>query len=173
MASRLDRSKATVRHWLRAYGLQTPQARRNAQRRAAVKAAGASSDPPLRLTLACRAHGEADFVREGSGYYRCVQCRSESVMRHRRQLKALLVREAGGECVLCGYSRHPRALEFHHLRPDEKDFALSRSGITFSLDALRGEAKKCVLLCSNCHAEVEDGVVALPDTVREVSRGAR
>lgn len=172
LASRLDRSKATVRLWLRAYGLQTPQARRNAQRRAALQAAGVSSGPPLRLALACRAHGETDFVREGSGYYRCVQCRSESVTRHRRHLKALLVREAGGACLLCGYSRHPRALEFHHLRPAEKEFALSRSGITFSLEALRGEAKKCVLLCSNCHAEVEDGVVALPDTVREVSRGA-
>lgn len=174
LASRLDRSKATVRHWLRAYELQTPQARRNAQRRAALNAVGASSDPPLRLTLAYRAHGETDFVREGSGYYRCVQCRSESGTRHRRQLKALLVREAGGECVLCGYSRHPRALEFHHLRPDEKDFALSRSGITFSLLTPFGEeAKKCVLLCSNCRAEVEDGIVALPDTVRGVPRGAR
>lgn len=168
LASRLDRSKATVRHWLRAYGFQTPQAPSNAQRRAALKSAGAPSGLPLRLTLSCRAHGETDFVREGSGYYRCAQCRSESVTRHRRHLKALLVREAGGECLLCGYSRHPRALEFHHIRPADKGFALSRSGITSSLEALRREARKCVLLCSNCHAEVEDGVVALPDTVQRI-----
>jgi ribosomal protein L30E len=46
---------------------------------------------------------------------------------------------------------------------------LSRSGVTLSLDALRVGARKCVLLCSNCHAEVKDGVVALPDTVQRVS----
>jgi ferredoxin len=27
---------------------------------------------------------------------------------------------------------------------------------------LRDEAQKCVLLCSNCHAEVEDGMAAVP-----------
>jgi hypothetical protein len=27
---------------------------------------------------------------------------------------------------------------------------------------LRADARKCVLLCSNCHAEVEDGSLVLP-----------
>jgi hypothetical protein len=27
---------------------------------------------------------------------------------------------------------------------------------------LRAEASKCVLLCSNCHAEVEAGIAAVP-----------
>jgi len=27
---------------------------------------------------------------------------------------------------------------------------------------LRDEAQKCVLLCSNCHAEVEDGTAIIP-----------
>jgi transposase len=172
IATDVDRSKATVRHWLRAYGLETLQARRSAQRRAALDAA-ASSEPPARLTLDCRVHGETEFVREASGYYRCGRCRSQSVTRHRRHLKAVLIKEAGGECVLCGYSRLPRALEFHHLEPADKAFALSRRGITLSLETLRAEARKCVLLCSNCHAEVEDGVVALPDTVHEVSRSVQ
>jgi hypothetical protein len=80
---------------------------------------------------------------------------------HRRRLKAILLSEAGGGCVICGYSRTPRALEFHHVEPSEKRFALSQKGITLSLAALREEANKCVLLCANCHAEAEDGLLDL------------
>jgi hypothetical protein len=54
------------------------------------------------------------------------------------------------------------ALHFHHVDPSEKRFGLGGRGLTRSIDALREEAKKCVLLCSNCHAQVEAGVLALP-----------
>lgn len=163
LAEALGRSKATVRHWLRRYELKTLQAARRAQRRAVLHAATAEgAAPPDRLTMICRLHGETTFVREGSGYYRCGRCRSDSVAEHRRRLKALLVAEAGGRCVVCGYDRQPRALEFHHLEPADKAFSLSQRGVTLSLAALKAEASKCVLLCSNCHAEVEDGVVGVP-----------
>ena len=59
----------------------------------------------------------------------------------------------------------PRALAFHHVDPAQKEFALTQKGVTLSLQALRAEARKCVLLCSNCHAEVEDGFVVPPDTI--------
>jgi hypothetical protein len=36
------------------------------------------------------------------------------------------------------------------------------NGVTLSLAALRAEASKCVLVCSNCHAELEGGVIELP-----------
>ena len=35
----------------------------------------------------------------------------------------------------------------------------------------RAEAAKCVLLCSNCHAEVEDGVATIPIAAQDVSSG--
>jgi transposase len=166
LAIELDRSKATVRHWLKRYNLQTLHAQRRAHRRQALQDADEQSiAPPLRLKMTCRVHGQTHFVREGSGYYRCGRCRSESVARHRRRLKELLVEEAGGRCILCGYDRQPRALEFHHVDPTQKAFALSRKGVTLSLQSLRDEARKCVLLCSNCHAEVEDGFVVLPVTI--------
>jgi hypothetical protein len=31
-----------------------------------------------------------------------------------------------------------------------------------ALDAMHAEAQKCVLLCANCHAELESGVISLP-----------
>jgi 5-methylcytosine-specific restriction endonuclease McrA len=109
----------------------------------------------------CRAHGVTAFVLEGRGYYRCKACRKQRVIEWRRRAKLRLVAEAGGRCVLCGYDRYIGALHFHHLDPSEKSFGLSVRGITRSIDRLRTEAEKCVLLCSNCHAEVEWGIVEL------------
>ena len=83
-------------------------------------------------------------------------------MAWRRKVKRILVEEAGGACAVCGYSRFDAALQFHHVDPTEKSFALSREGVTRSLARARAEAQKCVLLCANCHAEVEGGFVELP-----------
>jgi hypothetical protein len=113
------------------------------------------------ITMSCTEHGETEFVLEGRGYYRCKRCRMERVMRRRRQLKAILVAEAGGCCCVCGYSRYVGALEFHHLDRTEKRVEIS-CGAALSLNSLRAEAEKCVLVCSNCHAEVEAGVTTVP-----------
>jgi transposase-like protein len=159
IAAELDRSTATVRHWLRRYGLSTAATERARGTRAG-RAQGESS-----LVRDCARHGRTAFILEGRGYYRCKRCRSEQVMRHRRRLKEVLVAEAGGACALCGYDRHLGALQFHHLDPRSKRLHVSQNGITLSLDTIREEVRKCVLLCSNCHAEVEGGVVSVPDTV--------
>jgi hypothetical protein len=58
-----------------------------------------------------------------------------------------------------------RALHFHHLEPSKKRHAINAKGVALSLEKLRAEAQKCVLLCSNCHAEVEDGMVSVPAEV--------
>ena len=159
IALAVDRSKATVRHWLARFGLRTlhAQARREFRR---AKDAGLAT-----VMMRCRRHGETEFGIEGRGYYRCKRCRSESVVRHRRQVKRDLVAEAGGRCALCGYSRYVGALEFHHLDPTQKRLSISENGATLSIDAVRHEARKCLLLCSNCHAEIEGGVTRLPDRV--------
>jgi hypothetical protein len=153
----LGLSESTVVHWLRRYGLQTERARRRAER-------PAQDEPSPRLVeLECAHHGRTTHVLEGRGYYRCSRCRKERVAAWRRSAKQRLLEEAGGRCRLCGYDRYAGALEFHHLDPEEKSFGLSVRGITRSLEALRAEARKCVLLCSNCHAEVEAGVASLKE----------
>ena len=77
-------------------------------------------------------------------------------------MKELLVREAGGACALCGYDRYQGALQFHHLDRGEKAFAVGNDGNTRSLARARSEAQKCLLVCANCHAEVEAGVANIP-----------
>jgi hypothetical protein len=110
----------------------------------------------------CQHHGVTTFILENRGYYRCMQCRKERVSEWRRRVKLRLVDEAGGACAICGYAKCVGALHFHHLDPREKLFALSREGVTRSFAVAQAEARKCVLLCSNCHAEVEAGMVDVP-----------
>jgi 5-methylcytosine-specific restriction endonuclease McrA len=93
---------------------------------------------------------------------RCRMCRAEAVARRRRKVKRILVDEAGGRCRICGYDRCIAALEFHHIHPREKSFGLAQRGITRAIEKVREEAAKCVLLCANCHVEVETGAAELP-----------
>lgn len=147
----VDRSPSTVRHWLRRHGLRTTPARRAAK--------GSAESAMLRE---CPRHGWVVYRRVGRGVLRCPQCVSAAVSDRRRKVKALLVAEAGGACRICGYDRHVAALHFHHVDPADKTFQISLAGATLSLAALRSEAQKCVLLCANCHAEVEAGMTAPP-----------
>lgn len=84
----------------------------------------------------------------------------------RRRVKLTLIDEAGGQCQLCGYNKCAAALQFHHIDPAAKSFALSDDGVARSLDRARSEAAKCLLLCANCHAEVEVGVTHISDSSR-------
>ena len=63
-------------------------------------------------------------------------------------------------CKKCGYSKktHPdftsRALEFHHVGND-KDFNIGRiSAKGRSMEKLKKEIDKCIIVCSRCHKEI-------------------
>jgi transposase len=158
MAKRLEVSITTVRYWLGRHELATAYSTRVRM---------LPDERPAKITRECRHHGLATFARTGSaGYYRCMKCRAEAVVARRRAIKQILVSEAGGACRLCGYDRHLGALEFHHLDPSYKEFNIARRGISRSIQRARAEAHKCVLLCSNCHAEVEGGIVQLDPDIR-------
>lgn len=168
MARRLDRSKATVTYWLKKHGLwPLTSGRRRAEARRARELG------LKRVELDCRRHGRTEFILEGRGQYRCLKCRGAAVVRWRRNAKLKLIEEAGGRCVLCGYDEFPGALQFHHLDPSRKSFGLAMRGLTRSIEALREEASKCVLLCANCHAKVEWGETALPESIMNGRRDSR
>src|SRR5687768_5293649 len=150
IAELTDRSLATIRYWMRRYGLETRY----------VSWVRNPTEKPNEIERRCRHHGLTMFVKDARGHYGCPTCRADRVTEWRRRVKEVLVAEAGGACAVCGYDRHPRALEFHHLDPRGKAFTLG-GGNTFSLARARAEAAKCVLLCGNCHAEVEAGALTL------------
>jgi transposase-like protein len=153
LAERLDRSPGTVRHWLRRYGLRTVPTKR--------EALDVATDG-LEMLRECPRHGVTAHRQRANGAWRCLRCRSRHVTEHRRRTKARMLSEAGGRCVLCGYDRCPSALHFHHLEPERKRFGLATAGATRALATTRAEVAKCVLLCANCHAEVEAGLAMLP-----------
>jgi transposase len=157
IADAVERSTATVRHWLAKYGLRTQCPARGPRRPGAQQARVEGLQEAM---VVCPQHGATEHVLDGRGSYRCRRCRAEAVVRRRRRVKQVLVAEAGGRCRLCGYARCVAALEFHHLDPSAKEFGLAQCG-AHSIKKLRAEVRKCVLLCSNCHAEVEAGFVKL------------
>jgi ribosomal protein S27AE len=122
----------------------------------------ARADGIERVTRECPRHGRGTFARDARGTYRCTRCSSDAVSKRRRRVKAILIEEAGGRCGMCGYDRCARALAFHHLDPETKAFGLAEGGLARSLAETRAEAAKCILLCANCHAEVESGLTVLP-----------
>jgi transposase len=158
IAAEFDVSVRTVRYWIERYALPRP----HSTRRTAVERA--LEEGRRTIFRDCRKHGWTVFVIENSGRTRCRRCRMERVAEWRRRAKAQLVEEAGGRCRICGYDRSLAALQFHHVDPTTKSFALSLRGVTRSMAKLRAEAAKCVLLCANCHAEVERGDATLPTT---------
>ncbi len=91
---------------------------------------------------------------------------SEGVKKWRKNTKIRLIQAMGGKCSICGYDRSSSALEFHHTDPSQKSFTLgSARGSIINWSLLVEEAKKCVLLCSNCHREVHEGVAELPSII--------
>ena len=73
--------------------------------------------------------------------------------------KKRLVECFGGKCIRCGYDKCLRALDFHHADPSAKEIEL-HAARSLSFDTMFEEAKKCILVCRNCHAEIHDEIDA-------------
>jgi cytochrome c553 len=107
-------------------------------------------------------HHRVKEPRVRAGFrWRCGRCNGEAVLRRKRKVKQVLVEEAGGRCRVCGYDRCIGNLVFHHVDPGAKRFGLDTSSGK-SLAAFREEARKCVLVCANCHGEIEAGLIPSP-----------
>jgi hypothetical protein len=87
--------------------------------------------------------------------------RRRSVTRRKRRVRVELIAAGGGRCAVCGYERCAQNLHFHHVDPARKRLELgSHRGA--SLAVFLNELEKCVLLCANCHGEVEAGIMRSP-----------
>jgi hypothetical protein len=103
-------------------------------------------------TIPCSLGTVSYFLSEGQ--------KEKTVARNRkrrRSISAALKEEYGGACAACGYDKCISALEFDHLDPKQKSFAVSSSR-SHMPSALK-EAEKCLLLCCRCHRERHAGLL--------------
>ena len=92
------------------------------------------------------------FRTSGHSLNLCSTCRARST---RLKLKIKYLDYLGGKCTICGFDKSVHALEFHHRIPSEKSFQIS--GTIKSWDKVKPELDKCIILCANCHRQVEYG----------------
>lgn len=77
----------------------------------------------------------------------------ESAIRNREKLFLYVdTLRKNSKCSKCNDSRH-YVLDFHHLR-DKKKQVMEFVNSGCSLELLKKEIEKCILLCSNCHREL-------------------
>lgn len=78
---------------------------------------------------------------------------AKACRKYRNRLQALrftLLAVHGGHCTNCKID-DLRLLDFDHVDPETKSFHLSASSMSRPWDVLVAEAKKCQILCCNCH----------------------
>ena len=56
-------------------------------------------------------------------------------------------------CQICGYKKTYHALEFHHKDGNDKKYQISLMK-TLSIDTIKKEIEKCMVVCANCHREI-------------------
>ena len=91
----------------------------------------------------------------------CYSCMPDGVQLTRGMFLAKIKEARGGQCIRCGYNTTIKALEFHHLDPNKKDFTISNDH--FKLREAVEESKKCILLCANCHRELHDNLWSIKE----------
>jgi len=158
MAKSLNYSQTNVMHWLRKFGLktnkysfkngywlnapQTPQMIENG-----IEYRECSSCNKKKILL-------KDFYNRNDkkSHHWCKKCFNKKTVKCQQERKAEAVSYKGGKCVKCGYNKYLGALDFHHLDPSTKDFSISNYA-NCSIERIKSELDKCILLCRNCHAE--------------------
>lgn len=89
-----------------------------------------------------------------------------AVAKRRRKIKEFAVAYKGSRCRICGYNKCVWALDLHHLDPSTKSFGIGAKDYTRSWDAVKQEADKCILVCANCHREIEAGITQPPKEIQ-------
>lgn len=145
IASELGCSYTTVRYWMRLHGLDTSRIDRRADR-----------------SPVCRDCGEKRNENFYEGHFvACKKCFNKRRTYYIQRNRATVNRALGGKCSICGYARCEAALELHHTDPSKKDPGYSKLRSS-KIETLLKEARKCILVCANCHRELHAVSSSLP-----------
>lgn len=149
ISNRFDCSETNVRYWLKKYELKT--------------ARGPSGSLPKDLVnkRRCSDCGETDPGKfYGHKKRTCSICQNRYNLEKGQEKKAFARAMLGDSCSSCGFDQYPCSLDIHHLDPEQKDLAFA-SMRGWTLERISNEMKKCILLCSNCHRAVHNGLLKI------------
>lgn len=150
-----NKSQTNVRHWLKKYGLKTQNL--SFSQGFALKEKIIENGIEYKLCAACNTKKELlkDFYTKNKKYSHawCKSCLNKQTIKWQQERKIEAINYKGGKCIKCGYNKYAGALDFHHLDPSKKDYSISRRK-NCTLDTIKPELDKCILLCRNCHAEL-------------------
>jgi len=79
---------------------------------------------------------------------------------NRRNIKYVQDYKSANPCIVCKEAE-PICLDFHHVDPSEKTENVSSLLRKGSINAVKEEIAKCVMLCANCHRKLHAGVITL------------
>ena len=89
--------------------------------------------------------------------------RNYPVIAFRQRVKIALVEAFGHQCACCGLKDSVVLYDFHHIDPKTKSFGIANASTTRSKQAYLDEAKKCIMLCANCHRKIENSLISMED----------
>jgi hypothetical protein len=83
------------------------------------------------------------------------EARYEYKKKYGYKRRSQLLTECGGKCIICEMEydgKNAPKFDFHHRNPEEKEFNIGLDKIVvFAWKKILEEAKKCDIVCSNCH----------------------
>lgn len=148
LAKHFNKSKTTIRYWLKKYDFKTSYKRtRNKKIKCIICTNTLSATRVKYCSNKCKQKAHYLKTKNNPNTY-------QSQSKRATQRKLLFVNKLGKGCSKCGYNKNLSALEFHHVDETKKDMSLdSRNLGNHSLKILEKELSKCILLCANCHRE--------------------
>jgi hypothetical protein len=88
------------------------------------------------------------YKRNSLSEKRHVKRRKESIKKWFEDYKKDL------KCSICS-ENHPAVLDFHHKNSEEKERGIAYMvSDGYSLEAIKRELDKCIVVCSNCHRKI-------------------
>ncbi len=156
VAKELNVSHTTVRHYLKKFGIV-----KNKKHIYSKSNFNDNSNDDKKTCSRCLiAKDLSEFYKDkrkvkGLTSY-CKSCNSELVVLRQQQNKKTAIEYKGGCCQNCSFDAYDGALEFHHLDPKSKEFDFSH--FNRSIEKVKEELDKCILLCANCHRMTHAGL---------------
>ena len=126
-----------------------------------------SKDGKMSCCITCgKKHNARRIVPLGQRKYGLYRKSPDGITK--RDKIAFVHKQKEAPCECCGKLDMPSVMDFHHLDPATKAFNLGRVSTdtagAHTLEAIKKEIDKCILVCAICHRKIHAGLIELLPT---------